>query len=310
MSAKIIARASGKIVVCSLMFIIGIVIGGLVASLMKLPAPAMPEGVDGSVAFGYLMLGTPILVTALAALSKGLRTSFLSRALILSFFTWVTYTLNTVIESIAFTDVSPASSLYTTISFFFPCVFCGATVAWLFRSGTLENSVPMAVRKFFQRRTTRDWAWRVTFAAVVFVPIYLIFGSLVAPLTKAYFQQGMYGLRQPGWTEMLSVLFLRSVIFLLACLPIVVLWQRSHQSLFFRLGFALFVLVGLLYMLSAYYMPLAIRIPHTLEIFADSFAYAGLLVLVIAKGGRLDHHVDHSDFPQTRTHEEGGTARL
>jgi len=63
------------------------------------------------------------------------------------------------------------------------------------------------------------------------------------------------------------------------------MWQRSKRSLFLSLGFALFVLVGFLYMLGAYYMPLNIRIPHTLEILADSFAYAGVLVVLLAKGG-------------------------
>jgi hypothetical protein len=114
------------------------------------------------------------------------------------------------------------------------------------------------------------------------VPIYLLFGSLVAPMTAEYLQQSMYGLRQPSQVEILVVLVVRSALFLLACLPIVVMWQRSYRSLFLGLGSALFVLVGLLYMLGAYYMPLTIRVPHTLEILADSFAYAGVLVLLFA----------------------------
>jgi hypothetical protein len=42
------------------------------------------------------------------------------------------------------------------------------------------------------------------------------------------------------------------------------------------------MLVGFLYMLGAYYMPLEIRVPHTLEILAGSFAYAGMLVALLA----------------------------
>ena len=99
----------------------------------------------------------------------------------------------------------------------------------------------------------------------------------------------MFGLRQPSQGEMILVLLIRSVLFLLACLPIFVMWKCSIRRLFAALGFALFVLVGFLYMLGAYYMPLAIRLPHTLEILADSFAYAGILVVLLVKGGkRLD----------------------
>ena len=83
---------------------------------------------------------------------------------------------------------------------------------------------------------------------------------------------------------MLLVLLVRSILFLLASLPIVVLWQRSNRELLLNLGFALFVLVGFLYMLGAYYMPLEIRVPHTLEILASSFAYSGLLVVLLASG--------------------------
>jgi hypothetical protein len=51
--------------------------------------------------------------------------------------------------------------------------------------------------------------------------------------------------------------------------------------LFLRLGFALFVLVGLLYMIAADWMPISVRLPHTLEILADEFAYAGVLVALL-----------------------------
>ncbi len=37
-------------------------------------------------------------------------------------------------------------------------------------------------------------------------------------------------------------------------------------------------------MLGACYMPPTVRIPHTLEILADSFAYAGVLVVLLGTG--------------------------
>jgi tryptophan-rich sensory protein len=159
------------------------------------------------------------------------------------------------------------------------------------------KSLAAIAKEFFGRRTVGAWVWRIAVAAVAFVPLYLFFGSLVAPITAEYYQQGIYGLRQPSWDEILVVLFVRSVLFLLACLPTVVMWQRSKRSLFLSLGFALFVLVGFLYMLGAYYMPLNIRIPHTLEILADSFTHAGVLVVLLAKGGA--HLVQTAKEPDT-----------
>jgi hypothetical protein len=273
----------GNLLLCSLAFIFGAVIGGMAAALLGLQQPPMPEGVDSSFAFLLLLLESPVMALALALVARGLGGRVLPRALTLSFFTWVAYTLNTAIESLAFTTMTVAGAMFTTVSFLVPSIFCGTAVALLFPSGEKGKRLAASAKEFFGRRTAGGWVWRIAVAAVAFVPIYLFFGSLVAPITAEYFQQGTYGLRQPGQDEILIVLLVRSVLFLLACLPIVVMWQRSKRSLFLSLGFALFVLVGFLYMLGAYYMPLAVRVPHTLEILADSFTHAGLLVVLLAK---------------------------
>jgi hypothetical protein len=275
----------GRLLLCSLAFIVGAVIGGIVAAVLGLHPPPMPERVDSSFAFLLLLLESPLMALVLVLVARGLGGGLLPRALTLSFFTWVAYTLNTVIETLAFTNTTMGGALFTTISFLVPSIACGTAVARLFPADEKGKGLAATVKESFGYRTAGAWVWRIAVAAVAFVPIYLFFGSLVAPLTADYFRQSMYGLRQPGKGEILLVLLVRSALFLLACLPIVVMWHRSRRSLFLSLGFALFVLVGLLYMLGAYYMPLAIRIPHGLEIMADSFAYAGVLVLLLAKGG-------------------------
>jgi hypothetical protein len=273
----------GKLLLCSLAFILGAVIGGMAAMLLGLQQPPMPEGVDGSLAFLLLLLESPLMAFALALVARGLGGGMLPRASALSFFTWVVYTLNTAIESVAFTSTTVEGALFTTISFLLPSIFCATAAAWLFPPVEKGSSLATMAREFFGGRAAGAWAWRVAVAAVVFVPIYLVFGLLVAPLTAQYFQDSMYGLRLPSQEEILLVLLVRSGLFLLACLPIIITWRRSRWSLFLSLGFALFVLVGFLYMLGAYYMPLAVRVPHILEILADSFTYAGLLVVLLAK---------------------------
>lgn len=273
----------GKLLLCSLAFILGAVIGGMVAMLLGLQQPPMPEGVDGSLAFLLLLLESPVMALALALVARGLGGGLLPRAIALSFFTWVVYTLNTAIESLAFTSTTVEGALFTTVSFLLSSILCATATAWLFPPVEKGITFSSMARAFFGGRRTGAWVWRIAVAAVVFVPIYLVFGSLVAPLTAQYFQESMYGLRLPSQEEMLLVLLVRSGLFLLACLPIIIMWRRSRWSLFLSLGFALFVLVGFLYMLGAYYMPLAVRVPHTLEILADSFTHAGLLVVLPAK---------------------------
>lgn len=275
----------GRLLLCSVTFIVGAAIGGIVAALLGLQQPPMPEGVDSSLAFLLLLLESPLMVFVLALIARGLGGGLLPRVLVLSLFTWVSFTLNTVIETLAFTTTTIEGALFTTISFLVPSILCGAAAALLFPAEEKGEGLSTAAREYFGHRTAGAWVWRIAVAAGAFVPIYLFFGSLAAPITAEYFQESMYGLRQPGQDEILLVLLVRSVLFLLACLPIVVLWYRSRWSLFLSLGSALFVLVGLLYMLGAYYMPLAVRLPHTLEILAGSFAYAGVLVVLLANGG-------------------------
>ncbi len=273
----------GKLFLCSLVFILGAIIGGMLVTFLGLQPPPMTEGVDGNLAFLIIMLESPLLALSLILVASGLGGGLLSRAIILSFFTWVVYTLNTAIETLAFTTTTVEGAIFTIVSFLLPSIFCGAAVAWFFPPAEKGIGVVKLVKAYFGSRKTGAWIWRLVAAAVVFVPIYLFFGSLVAPLTAQYFQQSAYGLRMPSQEAMLLVLVVRSALFLLACLPIIVMWQRSKWSLFLNLGIALFVQVGFLYMLGAYHMPLTIRVPHTLEILADSFTHAGLLVVLLAK---------------------------
>ncbi len=279
----------GKLLLCSLAFILGAILGGMIVSLLGLQPPPMPEEVDGNLAFLILMLESPLLALTLILIAHGLGGGLLIRAMTLSFFTWVVYTLNTTIESLAFTSTTVEGALFTTLSFLLPSILCGTAAAWLFPPRERGRSLADLVRSFINSRTSSAWLWRIAIATIVFVPIYLAIGSLVAPLTAQYFQENMFGLVQPSQEKMLLILIVRSLLFLLASLPVIILWRRSKLTLFLSLGFALFILVGLLYMLSAYYMPLEVRLPHTLEILVDSFAYAGFLVILLAK--KDSHHV-------------------
>jgi hypothetical protein len=83
------------------------------------------------------------------------------------------------------------------------------------------------------------------------------------------------------WEQILPTLLLRSLLFLYACLPALIAWQKSRFSLFNILGSVLFALVGGLYMLQSCWYPTTMRVAHGLEILADSFTYAGALMVLL-----------------------------
>ncbi|TVQ08995.1 MAG: hypothetical protein EA364_14760 [Balneolaceae bacterium] len=60
-------------------------------------------------------------------------------------------------------------------------------------------------------------------------------------------------------------------------------WNGSSRNLWLRLGTSLFILVGGVFMFQSYWLPMEMRFFHSLEILADSVAYAGVLVLLFAR---------------------------
>ena len=271
-----------KIPVCGLLFFIGLMPGAQLAGLIGLATPAMPAGADQATIAQFTMLASLILALGLAFVSRGLPGKFLLRWLILFFFTWIAYAVNNYFEAAIFSTMS-AASLYAVVVFLPGSLLCSAGVAWLFPPKIQNANFIDQVRTFFKGRSLAGWAWRFLSAFMAFPLAYYLFGSLIAPIVLPYYQQGVSELALPGWNQILPVLAIRSVLFLLACLPIIIAWNLPKRSLFVTLGIALFILVGGISMLEAYWLLPVLRVTHTLEIFADEMVYAGTLTLLLGR---------------------------
>lgn len=268
-----------KIPLCAIAFYGGTMIGGMVASGLGLPAPEMPVGADQMVLGQMMILISLILAGCLAILSRNIAGGFVSRWLTLSFLVWIAYGVNNVLEGAIFTSMS-AASLFTIVLYVFASFLCGAAVAWLFPPQNKEPKFFANTKRFFTEHTPQAWLWRFLAAFLAFPLIYLSFGRLIAPLVIDFYEQGLFGLSLPGWNQILPILFIRSFLFLLVCLPILITWHSSNRRLFLTLGISLFLLVGGLSMLQAYWMPTQLRIIHGLEILADELVYSAVLVVL------------------------------
>lgn len=283
MKIKFLLIKLGKLLFCGFVYFIGLIVGGIITSGLHLPQPPLPEGVNQSSATIALLMVSPILAFALSLIAQGITGGWVTRTLILSCLTYVTYTLNTVLDASLYVTAYASTSAFTTISAIVPSLFCGCAVALLFPPKEKPQSFVTAWKTFFGQRKPGQWLWRLLFAGVAFMPIYIFFGLLVNPITGEYYRPDMFGLKAVGWDEILPVLFVRSLLFFLACLPVFVTWQKFERSLLLNLGTSLFILVGFLYMLMGYWLPLIVRIPHSVEILADSFVYAGVLIWLLTK---------------------------
>lgn len=275
-----------KVPLCGILFFFGFIPGGQLAALMGLSMPTMPLGADQATIAQFTLLGSLILAFGLAAVSRGLSGSFLSRWLMLFSFTWIAYGINTYLEAAIFSTMA-AASLYTVVLYLPASLLCSAAVAWLFPSKAQSTGFFAQARSFFEDRTAGNWAWRLFAAFLAFPVAYYIFGRLISPIVLPYYLQGVNQLALPGWGQLLPVLALRSLLYLLACLPILITWKLSNGRLFLTLGLTLFILVGGIAMLSAYWLPSVLRVTHSLEIFADEMVYAGALIILLGKQVKL-----------------------
>jgi len=280
-----------KLPLCGVAFLIGMVLSGAVLPLLGLESPAIPEGTDPNIILLWFLLGSLILAFALSFVSRGLQGGFLVRWLTMGVLAWAIGAVGMVLEAYYFMTTgavsSASSALFTVLNFLLPSLAVAALVALLFRPEDRGGRFPASLRSFFRARTVQEWSWRVLAAIVAFPVIYITFGELVLPLIGDYYAQGAYELALPSWSQIIPLQLARSVLFLLVCLPVLVMWRGPRRGLALSLGFAASVLVGFMSVITSYWFPWQMRLFHGLEILADSFVYAGVLVALLVKREKI-----------------------
>lgn len=283
MNIKLLLINFGKLLVCAGAFALGMLLGGMLATGLKLPQPVMPAGLDASSAGLAMILESPLWALVLILLARHLAGNYPARALMLAALAWVSNSLNNQIEAAFFGNMG-SGFWFSNVTFLVPSLLVAAAVAWLFPPVVTGQTFSSVAPTFFARYSTLGWVWRLALGVVLFMPIYYFFGLLVVPFTIEYYRQGLYGLQIPPLNLLLAILSIRSLLFFLACLPILLAWQGSRERLVLYLGLALFYFVGFQALLIANWMPWSLRLPHLIEILADEFVYAGGLALLFGVG--------------------------
>ena len=273
-----------KLPVCGLAFFIGMAIGGAALSGLGLKAPEMPAGTDANTVTVWFFLGSMLMALGLSFLSKNLSANWLVRWIVLAELVWIVAVVSMVLESFFFMTTGAVSTilngLYTLLSFFLPGLFLSGAIVALFRPEAPVRDWIKDLRAYFSTRRFADWSWRSLAAFVAFPLIYIAFGLLVAPFIQDYYIQGVNELKIPTWGHLISLQLLRSGMFLLACLPVALLWRASQRGVLSALGLSLFVLTAFMAVITSYWFPWQMRLFHGLELLADAFVYAGVLAVL------------------------------
>lgn len=258
----------GKTLLSYFILAIAVMLSGAILPKLHLSPPGMPPGTTPAGLSAAIAVGSAILIVGLVPIASGIGGRAPTRWAVLGLMLYVATGINTVIELTIFSTMGGRAYLLAQDLIVFGAAT--AALAWLF--GT-QQPLPS-----FPQFSLGWWTWRIVAAWLAFPLIYLIFGMCVGPFVTPYYTTGFAGLRLPPLNVILEVQLLRSLLFLGSSLPVILLWTGSRRRLIFALGLAHAVMVGLYGLVAAYWLPPILRVLHSLEITADSFAYAFVLV--------------------------------
>lgn len=285
-ATQILTTAAGytwRVPLCALAYVAGAAAGGALISALRLPLPQLPEQADARTMGLCLILGSLALALGLAPLARRLRGTFTIRWLVLTLLCYICLGVNTPIEAATFTHLGGMASI--PVFSILPCLLFAAVMALLFQPVDKSDSFLSNARRFFESRTSGQWAGRIALAIAAFPLVYWTFGLTIAPAVKPYYEQGQFGLALPSTGTIILVQLLRSVLFLVAALPILIVGTAPRRHMVLALGLAFYVLVGLYGMIQTYWLAPTLLVLHNLEIFADSMVYALALALLLVHGG-------------------------
>ncbi len=280
---KTTAGYAWRLPLCTLAYVGGITAGGALISALGMPLPRLPEQADEQTTGLCLILGTLVLTLGLAPLARRIRGGFAVRWLALAGLCYVCLGLNSPIEAAIFTSMDGMATI--PVISFLPCLLFAAAVALLFTPADRGDSFLANAKRFFADRSAKEWSWRIAAAVCAFPLIYWTFGLMIAPAVRPYYEQGQFGLALPTATAIILVQLLRSTLFLVAALPILIAASGPRRPLVLALGLAFYVLVGLFSMIQTYWLAPTLLVLHNLEILADSMVYALVMILLLVPGG-------------------------
>lgn len=275
MSSRTLRSAAAwlwKIPLIAVAYVAATMISGALVSALGLQFPQAPEQTYSPL---RSLLAALLLAAVVALLARGLRGSMAFRWLVLFGFAYVAYCVNTQIEGAIFTTMGGMGTML--VFFVIPCaVLSGAAASLISPRGDAT-----ALTSVFADRGMSAWWWRAALAWLAFPIIYYVFGMVIYPFVSEFYESGVLGLVVPAQGVILSVVALRSLLFLLVIVPILGNWSGSRRSLALSLGAALAVMVGVAGLIEVDWFPTRMRIVHGLEITADSLVHAWVVVALL-----------------------------
>ena len=267
-------KTAWKLIICWVAFVIALFASSMFMKTMHLPEITPPGGTSLMLLLLAQLLAGAIIVLGLYPMAQHLRGDAAVRAMAAVAFLFLVLGVNDTIEARVFTNFVEGKIASVVLYNAVQAILVGIAVGMSF--GASGQATGMAHRGWLALSSRGIIAW------LAWPVIYFVFGMLIAPIVLPYYNAGIAGLRIPAPGTIVTVQLIRGLVFLAASLPLVALWKGSRLGLWGALGLAHAAVVGISGLAGATFFPWVLRITHSVEITADSFAYAGLLVLLFA----------------------------
>lgn len=263
-----------RLVLCWIAFIVALILGGFINQALHFRVGILPGGATPQSLFLAQLVAGAVLVVGLWPLARSLAAPAVLRAAAIVSFLLFALGVNGIIEARRFTNFLDRGISPAVIFYFCLAVVFGGALGLLFGGSGQPDGFP--------RRALVHWPWRIVCAWLAWPAVYLFFGACIAPIVVPYYNAGIAGLRIPTLGVVITMQLIRSVLFLATSVFLMALWKGSRRSLWLALGLAHAFTIGLYGIVGATFLPMVLRITHSIEMTCDAFAYAGLLVLLFA----------------------------
>ena len=272
---------TGAVIVGFVLYSFGYIVGVSVLTHTSLPLPSLlqnpqPHPLEEGLSALAVILGA-------VAVARSFTGPFLWRWFLLAFFLYVLGHFISALESAHFTKIGGTGFLMALG--LFPSLLGAFGVTLFTRPFGPSEPFLKKARNYFKNREPGEWAWRLVLAWLSFPAIYLLFGSLIAPLVKPYYE-GVAFLTLPTMGTLVTLQLVRSLLILVAVLPFFIYWKGGRGRLILVFGWAFYALTGLSGLLSGTFLPETIRWVHGAETLADAAAYAVVTAFLLIRRGK------------------------
>jgi len=281
----------GKILLLTVTLFAGLILSRLILYRLDFMPPRIPNQASESIAVYYLLSGSFLLSLGLFPLVRRIHGSILNRAGIIFLFFFTCFSVSVTIESSIYSSVQGYHLMIVTL--IFPILLFSVISAVVSQTVKYHKKKP-DIPSFFKSRPLIQWIWRSLLAIISFPIVYFLLGIIVSPFVADYYKDTIPGLVLPEPGLIILVQLVRSTLFLIVTLPVIIFWGGNMKECIIFLGLAHFVMVFLYDILMALEMPVQLIIIHGFEILFDSFIYAWIFVTLMFPKHFLKRHPNNT----------------